>query len=78
MIINLIVNQQSKDIDENQKSIPITYHFSEGLLLFSILGLLQDGLQQQGIFCQSLHWPHQNVYQPQPIAISLSFAPLKK
>ncbi len=44
--------------------------------MVEILGVLEDGLQEQGVLRQPLHRPHQDIHQAQPVAVALGLAPL--
>ncbi len=63
-------------VDMADKRLDLFGHDFQSFPLLFVLGLFQDGFQQQGVLGQSLHWSHQNVNQAQPIAIFLRLTPL--
>ena len=77
--------QELQDLQNLLKDLQIikikynsTYHSLKRVLLIVFLGFLEDGFKQQCVFCQPLHWPHQDVNQPQAVAVLLRFAPLHR
>ena len=40
-----------------------TYHRFKGILLLLVLGLFQNGFEQQRVFGQPLHRPYQDIYK---------------
>lgn len=52
------------------------HHAQEQVFHCRIIGFLQDGFEQQGVFCESLVWLRQHVGQFQPIALLVSLSPL--
>ena len=68
----------TRPTNNNKNIYNSTYHGLKRVLLIAFLGFLEDGFKQQCVFCQPLHWPHQNVNQPQAVAVLLRFAPLHR
>ena len=54
------------------------HHLSESGLLLWRLGLLEDGLQQQGVLGEPLPGLGQDVHQPQPVTVFLRLTPLRR
>ncbi len=53
-----------------------TYHEYEVRPLLLVVGLLQDGLQEERVLGQPLHRPDQDVEQAEAVAVALRLAPL--
>ena len=54
------------------------HHFQQILLYTDVIRFLEDGLEKKGVLGESLHGPHQDVDQPEPVAVPLSLAPLQQ
>lgn len=62
-------------IQSNKKN---NHHFQQILLHTDVIRFLEDGLEKEGVLGEPLHWPHQDVDQPEPVAVPLSLAPLQQ
>ncbi len=55
-----------------------TDHEHDVGLLHLVVGLFEDGLEQERVLGEPLQGPHEDVEQAQAVAVPLSLAPLKQ